>query len=165
MAKQIPTPSASALYEMFPKEAMALERAAIIEQLRRLGIEYKVTRNRYGLVIDIPTNIDGFLRITATNLAPRSYGKFFEKSHSKQLRLPNGKVLKSETQEIISATVDFISHGEHPDVCYLLKEPNFAEIIDTAIETLAQIDGIYLSPIQKNRGRRGDNPTQPPLQD
>ena len=165
MAKEIKTPSASMLNELFPVEACAMERAVIIDQLRDIGIEYQITRRKHELVIKLPTTADGYLMITPTEKGPCANRRFFHSAPPQQMRLPGGKVLKSEPREIIFATVEFISHGEHPDVTYILKEPNFAEIIDTTIESLAQIDGIYLSPIKKNRGRRGDNPKQPPLQD
>ena len=165
MSKEIKTPSASMLNELFPVEACAMERAVVINQLRSLGIEYKITRKKHELVIDVPTTADGILQITPSEMGSPTNRRFFHSAPAQQMRLPGGKVLKSEPKEIVFATVDFISHGEHPNVTYLLKETNFAEVIDTAIESLAQIDGIYLSPIKKNRGRRGDNPNQPPLQD
>ena len=42
---------------------------------------------------------------------------------------------------------------------------NFAEIIDTAIESLAQIDSIYVSIVKKSRSLRRNDPIQPELGD
>lgn len=160
-------PSASVLNEIFPHEAYVMERTLIINQLRLLGIEYKVTRNknRYEVIIEIPTTGDGMLRITAADKTSGLHRRFFRTTPPQQMRLPGGKVLKSEAKETVHAEVEFISNGPHEDVTYILKEPNFAEVIDTAIESLAQIENISVSPLQKKRPQRRENPNQPELGD
>ena len=162
MSNQIPTPTASTLNAMFPNIAISFERTVITEQLRKLGIEFTMNHRGKHFIIDIPTNADGILRITPTE-DDGINSEFFKVSPLKQVRLPGGRMIKTEASEIVLATVEFISHGEHPDVTYLLKEPNFAEVIDTAIESLSQIDGIYLSVIQKQRPQRRNHPQQPEL--
>lgn len=163
MSSNKPAPSASMLNDIFPDVAYSLERTAVTDQLRALGIEFTVKRKRYELIIELPTTADGILRITATEGGSGQHARFFHTSAPKQLRLPGGKVVKSDAREVVHATVEFISHGEHPDVTYLLKEPNFAEVIDTAIESLSQIDGIYLSVIKRQRPQRRNHPQQPEL--
>lgn len=157
------TPPVSMLYEFFPEEALQMERVVINRQLREIGLEYRISRKKFALTIDIPTSPEGLLRITATEDGSGTYRKFFHSSEPKRLRLPGGKVVKSEPQEVIHATVEFLTNNPHDDVTYLLREPNFAEIVDTAIESLAQVDGIYVSLIEKKRNPRRNNPHQPEL--
>ena len=162
MSNKIPTPTASTLNAMFPNIAISFERTVITEQLRKLGIEFTLNHKGKHFVIEIPTTADGILRLTPTE-DDGVNSEFFKFSTPRQVRLPGGRMIKTEASEIVLATVEFISHGEHPDVTYLLKEPNFAEVIDTAIESLSQIDGIYLSVIQKQRPQRRNHPQQPEL--
>ena len=157
------TPNVETLYTMFPSAARAMARIAITEQLRPLGIEYKVIGRRQGIEIEIPTTSNGLLRITATEKGPGEFYSFFKSAPEMKMRLPGGKVIKSEAKEEIHATVEYISGCEHEDVTYLLKEPNFAEVIDTAIESLAQIDKIRVFPLERNRRPRRSHPYQPEL--
>ena len=142
-----------------------MEKIAIHDQMRPLGIEYTIEHDhkRNELTIKIPTSIDGILRISAHHDAVTKNRRFFRVIPPKEVRLPGGKVLKSEAKEMVHAEVEFISHGEHENVTFQINEPNFAELIDTAIEGLSQIDSIYLSTIPKSnkkRPSRGDNPDQ-----
>ena len=159
-------PSGSALNSIFAAEACSMEKINLIHQLRPLNIEYKLIHNRKlnEITIEIPTNIDGILRISANEKGTYKNRRFFRAMPPKEMRLPGGKVLKSEAKEIVHAVVEFVSHGEHESATYLIDEPNIAEVIDTAIECLAQIDGIYLSPIKKGRPNRPDGPNKPSSQ-
>jgi len=156
-------PSAAQLNNLFAAEACAMEKVAINHQLRPLNIDYKliIDRKRHEITIEIPTTIDGILRISASDKGGTKSRRFFRNSPPKQLRLPDGKVLKSEAKEVVHASVEFISHGEHEDATYIIDEPNFAEVIDTAIECLAQIDSVYLSPLPKKRPPRREKPDRP----
>lgn len=151
------TPSGAALNQMFSEMACRMEKIEIRHQFNPLKIEYKLEhdRKRNEITIVIPTTTSGVLHIYPADKDVRKSRRFFQVHAPKQVRLPGGKVLKSPTKEIVHAMVDFVSHGEHESVSYIIDEPNFAEVIDTAIECLAQIDGIYLSPITKKRPTRG----------
>ncbi|MFM8922247.1 MAG: hypothetical protein ACKOFV_06325 [Candidatus Nanopelagicaceae bacterium] len=162
MSKQN-TPSGSDLNNIFAAEACSMEKITIMHQLRSLNIEYKIIHNRKlnEITIEIPTTIHGILRISANEKGIYKNRRFFRNIPPKEMRLPGGKVLKSEAKEMVHAEVEFESHGEHESATYLIDQPNFAEVIDTAIECLAQIDSIYLSTIPKTpkkRQPRGDNP-------
>ena len=159
----IQTPSGSFLNDLFAKEACAMEKIAIHDQMRPLGIEYTIEHDhkRNELTIKIPTSIAGILRISAHHDEVTKNRRFFRVIPPKEVRLPGGKVLKSEAKEMVHAEVEFISHGEHENATYLIDEPNFAEVIDTAIECLAQIDSIYLRPLPRKRPGRKDKPDQP----
>ena len=163
MADKKYTPNVDTLYALFPSTALSMARIAIIDQIQPLGIEYKVIRRRQGIEIEIPTTSNGLLRITATEKGPGEFYTFFKSAPEMKMRLPGGKVIKSEAKEEIHATVEYISGCEHEDVTYLLKEPNFAEVIDTAIESLAQIDKIRVFPLERNRRPRRSHPYQPEL--
>ena len=160
-------PSGSNLNSIFAAEACSLEKIMVIHQLRPLNIDYKIIHNRKlnEITIEIPTTIDGILRISANEKGIYKNRRFFHSMPPKEMRLPGGKVLKSEAKEIVHAEVEFVSHGEHESATYLIDEPNFAEVIDTAIECLAQIDHVYLSPLPKKRPPRCDKPSQPELGD
>jgi hypothetical protein len=161
------TPSGSQLNSIFAAEACAMEKILVTHQLRELNIEYKIIHNRKlnEITIEIPTTIDGILRISANEKGTYKNRRFFHVAPTKEMRLPGGKVLKSEAKEVIHAEVEFISYGEHESATYLIDEPNFAEVIDTAVECLAQIDHIYLYPLPKKRPPRRDKPSQPELGD
>lgn len=164
------TPSGSYLNDIFAGEACSLEKIAIMHQLRPLNIDYKLIHNRKlnEVTIEIPTSIDGILRISAHEKGVYKNRRFFRVMPPKEMRLPGGKVLKSEAKEMVHAEVDFISYGEHENATYIIDEPNFAEVIDTAIECLAQIDSVYLTPISKSNKKRApriEKPNQPKLGD
>ena len=161
------TPSGSYLNDIFAGEACSLEKIAIMHQLRPLNIDYKLIHNRKlnEVTIEIPTSIDGILRISAHEKGVYKNRRFFRVMPPKEMRLPGGKVLKSEAKEMVHAEVDFISYGEHENATYIIDEPNFAEVIDTAIECLAQIDSVYLQTIPKQRPPRREKPNQPKLGD
>ena len=161
------TPSGSYLNDIFAGEACSLEKIAIMHQLRPLNIEYKLIHNRklHEVTIEIPTSIDGILRISAHEKGAYKNRRFFRVMPPKEMRLPGGKVLKSEAKEMVHAEVDFISYGEHENATYIIDEPNFAEVIDTAIECLAQIDSVCLQTIPKQRPPRREKPNQPKLGD
>ena len=163
-------PSGRLLNDLFADEACRMEKISIHHQLRPLNIEYKLEhdRTRNEVTIIIPTSIDGILRISAYQKGATKNRRFFRISQPKQMRLPGGKVIRSEAREMIRAEVDFISHGEHENATYIIDEPNFAEVIDTAIECLAQIDSVYLTPISKSNKKRApriEKPNQPKLGD
>ncbi len=162
------TPSGSFLNDLFAAEACSMEKIAIMHQLRPLNIEYKIIHNRQRneIIIEMPTTTSGILRISAHEKGVYKNRRFFRIAPPKEVRLPGGKVLKSQAKEMVHAEVEFDSHGEHENATYLIDEPNFAELIDTAIECLAQIDSIYLQPIaktSKNRPPRREKPDQPEL--
>jgi hypothetical protein len=144
-----------------------MEKIVVTHQLRPLNIEYKIIHNRKlnEITIEIPTTTSGILRISANEKGIYKNRRFFHASPAKEMRLPGGKVLKSEAKEIVHAEVEFVSHGEHESATYLIDEPNFAEVIDTAIECLAQIDHVYLSPLPKKRPPRREKPTDPEIGD
>ena len=161
------TPSGSQLNNIFAAEACSMEKIIIMHQLRPLKIDYKIIHNRKlnEITIEVPTTIDGVIRISAHEKGNYKNRRFFRNIPPKEMRLPGGKVLKSEAKEMVHAEVEFISYGEHENATYIIDEPNFAEVIDTAIECLAQIDSVYLEPLPRKRSPRRENPNQPELGD
>ena len=157
------TPNVETLYTLFPTAGLSMARIAILDQVHPLGIEYKLIRRRQSIEIEIPTTDGGLIRISAVEKGPSGVCSFFKTAPAMQLRLPGGKVVKSEAKEEIHAKVEFISAAAQNVVTYLLKEPNFAEVIDTAIESLAQIDKIHVFPIERKHRRPRNNPDQPEL--
>jgi hypothetical protein len=157
------TPSGSSLNNLFAAEACSMEKIAIMHQLRPLKIEYKIIhdRKRNEITIEIPTTINAILRISAHEKGTFKNRRFFRFLPPKEVRLPGGKAIRSEAKEMVHAEVNFISYGEHEDATFLIDEPNFAELIDTAIECLAQIDSVYLSTLPKKRPGRKEKPDQP----
>ena len=157
------TPSGSLLNDLFAVEACSMEKIAIMHQLRSLKIDYKIIhdRKRNEISIEIPTTTSGILRISAHQKGVYKNRRFFRIMPPKEMRLPGGKAIRSEAKEMVHAEVEFISHGEHENATYLIDEPNFAEVIDTAIECLDQIDSIYLRPLPKKRPGRKEKPDQP----
>ena len=155
--------SGSYLNSIYAAEACGMEKIESKHQLCALNIEYKIVHDRKlnEIIIEIPTNIEGLLRISAHEKGEYKNRRFFRSIPPKEMRLHGGKVLKSEAKVIIHAQVEFISYGEHESVTYIIDEPNFAEVIDTAIECLAQIDSIYLTPIPKKRHKGRKKPLQP----
>lgn len=157
------TPSGSFLNELFAEEACRLEKIAVNHQMRALGIEYRIEhdRKRNEISIIIPTSINGTLRISAHQKGAIKNRRFFRIIPPKEVRLPGGKVLKSDAKEMVHAEVEFISYGEHENATFQIDDPNFAELIDTAIECLAQIDSVYLQTIPKSNKPRREKPQQP----
>jgi hypothetical protein len=156
-------PSGSHLNELFAAEACSMEKIAIIDQLRPLNIDYKIIhdRKRNEIMIEIPTSIDGIIRISAYQKGATKNRRFFRFAPPKEMRLPGGKVIRSSAKERVHAEVDFISHGEHENATYIIDETDFAEVIDTAIECLAQIDSVYLSTLPKKRPQRREKANKP----
>ena len=156
-------PSGSSLNEIYASEACSMEKIVIISQLNKLKIEYKVLhdRQRNEITVIIPGISNGSLRITADQKGALRNRRFFRNMPPKEMRLPGGKVLKSEAKEMVHAVVDFLSNGEHENATYIIDEPNFAELIDTAIECLAQIESVYFQPVPKKRPPRREKPYQP----
>ena len=166
MTLNIPTPTPEQLRHMLPKEANAMDRIVVTEQLKALGIEYRLIRTKTELIIEIPTTRDFVMRIKATDLGPGRYMEFFTFVNIKPTRLPGGRMIPGTVKETIRASVEFISHGEHDDVTFTLHEQSLKNLIEGAIDALSQIDGITVTPLLKKRGlKKRNNPNQLPLED
>ena len=156
-------PTGSFLNEIYAVEACSMEKIAAKNQLNKLKIEYKILHDREHneITLMIPGEYNGDLRITPHQEGVLKNRRFFRNSPPKEMRLPGGKVLKSEAKEMVHAVVNFISSGEHENATFIISEPNFAELIDTAIECLAQIDSVYFQPVPKKRPPRRGKPSRP----
>jgi hypothetical protein len=151
-------PSGAFLNNTHPREARAMEEILIHHQMRPLKIEYSIMRDQKSneIMIKMPTSIAGELVISPSGKSASKNRRLFSMTPTKELRFPNGNFVKSGVKEMVQAKVEFISHGEHEDATYLIEEPNLEEVIDTAIECLAQIDSVYLILVPKiRRPRRG----------
>ena len=151
-------PSGAFLNSTYPREASAMEEILVHHQLRPLKIEYSIIRdeNSNEIIIKMPTSIAGELVISSSSKSASKNRRLFRMTPPKELRFPDGKLVKSGVKEMVQAKVEFISHGEHEDATYLIEEPNLGEVIDTAIECLAQIDSTYITMKPKlRRPRRG----------
>jgi hypothetical protein len=156
-------PSGALLNKTHPREARAMEEILIHHQMRPLKIEYSIIHNedRNEVMIKMPTSIPGELIISSSCKSTLKNRRLFRMTPPKELRFPDGNFVKSEVKEMVQAKVEFISHGEHEDATYLIEEPNLGEVIDTAIECLAQIDSIYITLKPKIRGPRRKKQSPP----
>lgn len=158
--KQIPS---GAHYAAVHKDLETrMQRITCEFQLKPLGIDYKIVndkkRNEFSIVIN--TTIDGIIEIRPHDENSLSNRRFFRRTPAKMMRLPNGKVVEGETREMVHAEVSFISGGAHENATYVIIDENFAEVIDSAIECLSQIDSIYLQPMPKKRPPRRKKPNE-----
>jgi hypothetical protein len=154
-------PSGALLNKTYPWEARAMEEILIHHQMRPLKIKYSIIHkeDRNEIMIKMPISIPGELIISSSCKSTSKNRRLFRMTPPKELRFPDGNFVKSEVKEMVQAKVEFISHGEHEDATYLIEEPNLGEVIDTAIECLAQIDSIYITLKPKIRSPRREKPS------
>ena len=154
-----PTPTPGALREMFPEVAIDLEEYLLKTQLRKLGIQFKVTHRKELVTIEIPLTQGYVLRLTPVDRGPKGLPEvftFFKRpkrpAKGEQLVLPVFEVI--ETLRLHAEVLNLNLESDNLVFSHTLHEDSIEKLIRAVIEALYQVHNLRLTPIEKKKAVR-----------